>query len=132
MTYEVGYRRPPASGRFKKGQSGNPRGRPKGSRNFVTLLQDELAQTVVVNENGKKTRVSRLQAMVKRIVAGALQGDQRALLTMVEILKRTGQLDAHDEHALLPDDYQTILSDYVASQQASPPRTVRTKQEKKA
>jgi hypothetical protein len=60
MTYEIGYRRPPASGRFNRGKSGNPKGRPKGSRNFMTLLEQELAQSIVVTENGKKKRNSRL------------------------------------------------------------------------
>ena len=87
---------PPATGaaRFKKGASGNPKGRPKGSKNFLTLLEQELAQKIVVTENGKKKRVTRLQAMVKRLVAGALQGDQKSLLTLVEILRRTGGFGA--------------------------------------
>ena len=113
MTYEIGYRRPPASGRFKKGSSGNAKGRPKGSKNFLTLLEQELAQTIVVNENGKKKSVSRLQAMVKRMVAGALQGEQKSLLTLVEILRRTGQFEAPDVQGLLPDNYESILDAYV-------------------
>ncbi|HTM15489.1 MAG TPA: DUF5681 domain-containing protein, partial [Terracidiphilus sp.] len=79
MAYEIGYRRPPESGRFKKGQSGNPKGRPKGSTNFLTILEQELGQSVVVNENGKKKSITRLQAMVKRMVAGALQGGPEGL-----------------------------------------------------
>jgi hypothetical protein len=115
MSYEIGYRRPPASGQFKKGSSGNPKGRPKGSRNFLTLLEQELAQKIVVTENGKKKTVTRLQAMVKRMVAGAMQGDQKQLLTLVEILRKTGAFEPADVEGLLPDNYQSLLDTYVES-----------------
>lgn len=114
MSYEIGYRRPPANGQFKKGKSGNPKGRPKGSRNFVTLLEQELAQTITVTENGKKKKLSRMQAMVKRIVAGALQGDQKSVMTLVEIMRRTGRFEQVEAQSLLPDNYESILNDYVS------------------
>lgn len=117
MAYEIGYRRPPASGKFKKGASGNPRGRPKGSRNFLTLLEKELDQTVVVNENGKKKKLTRLQAMVKRMVNGALQGDQKSLLTLIEILRRTGRFESADTEDLLPENYESLLDAYVQQRQ---------------
>jgi replication-associated recombination protein RarA len=118
MTYDIGYRRPPASGRFKPGTSGNPKGRPKGTRNFVTLLQQELQQTITVNENGKKKKVTRQQAMVKRVVTNALNGDARAILLLIDILKRTGHFDAQDAEDLLPDDYEAILDSYVRKRQS--------------
>jgi hypothetical protein len=117
MTYEIGYRRPPASGRFKKGKSGNPRGRPKGSTNFLTILEKELNQSIVVNENGKKKTITRMHAMVKRIVAGALQGDLKALMTLFEILRRTGKFAEASVEALLPDNYQSVLDSYVTRRQ---------------
>ena len=118
MTYEIGYRRPPASRRFKPGTSGNPKGRPKGARNFATLLQQELQQTITVNENGKKKKVTRQQAMVKRVVTNALNGDARAILLLIDILKRTGHFDAQDAEDLLPDDYEAILDSYVRKRQS--------------
>ena len=118
MTYDIGYRRPPASGRFKPGTSGNPKGRPKGARNFVTLLQQELQQTITVNENGKKKKITRQQAMVKRVVTNALNGDARAILLLIDILKRTGQFDAQAAEDLLPDDYEAILDSYVRRRQS--------------
>ena len=117
MGYEVGYRKPPASGRFKKGTSGNPKGRPKGSSNFITLLEQELNHSIVVNENGKKKTITRLQAMVKRIVATAVQGEQKSLMTLVEILRKTGKFDETDVDSLLPDDYENILDSYVTQRQ---------------
>ena len=112
----LGYRRPPESGRFKTGKSGNPKGRPKGSTNFLTILEQELSQTVVVNENGRKKKITRLQAMVKRIVAGALQGDLKALMTLFEILRRTGKFQESGE-TLLPEDYQSVLDSYINRRQ---------------
>ena len=121
MAYEIGYRRPPQHSRFTPGKSGNPKGRPKGSRNFMTLLEQELAAPIVVNENGKKKKISRMQAMTKRLVTGALQGDQKALLTLVEILRRTGRFDQTDVATLLPDNYQSILDTYVTRRQKAHP-----------
>ena len=116
MGYEIGYRRPPESGRFKKGKSGNPKGRPKGSTNFLTILEQELGQSIVVNENGKKKTITRMQAIVKRIVAGALQGDLKALMTLFEILRRT-KFEESGVEALLPDNYQSVLDSYVIRRQ---------------
>lgn len=113
MTYEIGYRRPPAKDQFKKGKSGNPSGRPKGSKNFLTLLEHELAQTIVVNENGKKKTITRMQAMVKRMVADALHGNLKSTIALVEILRRTGKFEETDIQGLLPDNYESILDTYV-------------------
>ena len=119
MAYEIGYKRPPKSGQFKQGQSGNPKGRPKGSNNFLTLLEQELGQSIIVNENGRKKKITRLQAMVKRMVAGALQGEHRSLLTLIEVLRRTGRFEETVVENLLPDNYEAILDSYVARRQAS-------------
>jgi hypothetical protein len=121
VSYEIGYRRPPAAGQFKKGASGNAKGRPKGSKNFITLLEKELAQKIVVNENGKKKSITRLAAMVKRIVAGAIQGDQKSLLTLIEIMRRTGGFESGEPEQMLPDNYEKILSDYVTSKASALP-----------
>ena len=119
MAYEIGYRRPPKCSQFTKGQSGNKKGRPKGSKNFLTLLEKELGQSVVVNENGRKKTITRMQAMVKRMVAGALQGDQKSILTLVEIMRRTGLFEQGDVQSLVPDNYAEILDSYVQRRQKS-------------
>jgi hypothetical protein len=46
--YSVGFKRTPKHTRFKKGKSGNPRGRPKGALNVATILRKALAAPVKV------------------------------------------------------------------------------------
>jgi len=91
--YEVGYGRPPAEGRFKKGASGNPRGRPRESRNISLLLEQELSSKVSVNENGRRRTITKLEGMVKQMVNRALAGNDRAVRL---ILEQTSGID-HSE-----------------------------------
>ncbi len=122
MAYEIGYRRPPKSTQFKSGNSGNSKGRPKGSKNFITLLEKELDQPVIVNENGRKKKLSRRQAMAKRIVADALQGDRKALFLLLDVLRRTDRLASSEPPSLLPAGYEETLEAYVKRQrEAQPP-----------
>ncbi len=79
MDYEVGYGKPPRSTRFKKGRSGNPKGRPRGSKNSATLLNEALDEPVVVTENGRRKTITKKQAIVKQIVNKAAGGDHRAI-----------------------------------------------------
>ena len=48
--YKVGYRRPPRRAQFRPGQSGNPRGRPKGSRNFASVMKKVLAKPINIGD----------------------------------------------------------------------------------
>ena len=77
--YEVGYKKPPADSRFEPGQSGNPQGRPKGTLNFATTLLKTLRERVVINENGRRKEITKLQAAVKQLVNKAASGALRAL-----------------------------------------------------
>jgi hypothetical protein len=82
--YEVGYGKPPKHTQFKPGKSGNPKGRPKKTRNFKTDLEEELGALVTINEGGKKQTISRQQAVIKRTMEKALQGDLRAVKMLVD------------------------------------------------
>jgi hypothetical protein len=75
--HKIGYRHPPLGTRFRKGQSGNAKGRPKGSLNLSTLIEKELAQKVFINENGQRKRISKKHAIAKQIVNKAATGDQK-------------------------------------------------------
>lgn len=76
--YQVGYQKPPSHTRFKPGVSGNAKGRPKGSRNFSTVIDRELNTRIEVTENGKRRRISKREAVVKQTVNKAAAGDPKA------------------------------------------------------
>lgn len=75
----IGYGRPPKQTRFKPGHSGNPKGRPKKSRNRLKILAEELSQTVVITENGARKKVSKAEVILRQLVNKSAAGDLRAL-----------------------------------------------------
>jgi hypothetical protein len=95
--HKVGYKKPPAETRFQKGRSGNPKGRPKGTRIFKTDLRAELAEPVNVREDGSVTTVSSQRAILKQLRAKALKGDPRALDRLLALAERYDLDDAADE-----------------------------------
>ena len=85
--YEVGYGKPPRHTRFLKGQSGNPRGRPSGAKNFTTLLRETLNETVIVTENGGRRKVSKRQAIITQLVNRSATADFRAIKILLDIMR---------------------------------------------
>jgi len=92
--YEVGFGRPPKHTQFHKGRSGNPKGRPRGSRNASTLLDDALNERVIVNENGRRKTVTKLDAIMKQLVNRAAQGDHRA--TQLLLAHQIPRIEEHE------------------------------------
>jgi len=108
--YEVGFGRPPKHTRFQKGHSGNPRGRPRGSLNTSTLLEQALKEKVVVSENGRRKKVSKHRAILKQLVNKAAQGDHRAMqLLLIQQIPKLEELEAERVasaaplHPVVPD-----------------------------
>lgn len=85
--YPVGYGKPPHHSRFKKGQSGNPKGRPKGRRNFATTLRLALDETVNVNERGKIRRIKKLDCALRQQANKAAAGDMKALALLAQLMR---------------------------------------------
>ena len=109
--YEVGYGKPPKHTRFQPGQSGNPRGRPKGTKNLKTDLMEELGEKILVREGDHARQVSKQRALVKALLTRALKGDVRAanlLLSMMMRLLDTGEGAPEEVEDLYPDELEVL------------------------
>ena len=85
---EVGYCKPPKHSRFKPGQSGNTRGRPRKNRSIEAMIKRELDQTVVLKEGGREIRLSKREALIKQLVNRAISGDQRPMQLVLAHLEK--------------------------------------------
>lgn len=89
--YEVGYGKPPKHTRFKPGESGNPRGRPKKSKNVDALLEKELDAIVTLQEGGQPIQITKREAIIKQFVNLAIKGNAKPLQMMLAHLDKTRQ-----------------------------------------
>ena len=110
--YKVGYGKPPKSGQFKRGRSGNPRGRPKGSQKLATDLAAELNEQITVREDGKSHRVSKQRALIKSLMAKALQGDVRANAAVLALYARVISDLPDDEDRFVEENELQILRQF--------------------
>jgi hypothetical protein len=112
--YAVGYGRPPKATRFAAGKSGNPMGRPKGSRSVGAILHNIIRQKIAVTENGKTRRMPVLEVTFRRLAHDAMRSDPKAVRLLLSLIDRyadppetTVQLDA-----VLAED-RAILTQYL-------------------
>lgn len=114
--YEVGYGRPPKHTRFKSGKSGNPSGRPKGSRNVSTILNKALGRKVRVRDGERVREVTVLDAAIERLTRQAAGGDVRSIKIMLELIQQTGGFGTEVEPPaeVLGADDRAALDDYIA------------------
>ena len=112
--YKVGYKRPPLHTRFRKGQSGNPRGRPRGSKNFSTLLAEALNEPVVVTEDGRRRRISKRELGLKQLANKFAMAEAQATKILLGLMLERERLAAAAPPAERPslgaDDEKVIAN----------------------
>ena len=112
----TGYRKPPMHTRFQPGQSGNPNGRPKGARNFLTEIREELNSPVDWSEGGRRVRITKQRAIVKSFIAKAIEGDIRAITALLSHV--TPAVD--DDGETLSPEEQKLLEEFERREARSP------------
>lgn len=111
--YDIGYKKPPKQGQFKPGQSGNPKGRPKGLKNLSTDLQEELEQKILITEANQSQEVTKQRAMIKTLFAKALKGETRAANVLIGLILGLEQANKNSaEGESLTEEDQAILAAY--------------------
>lgn len=86
--YEVGYGKPPKKDRWKKGQSGNSKGRPKGVKNMETVVRQEAYSKIKIKEGGKTYELTKVEALMKRMMAKGIQGDNKAANIALALMEK--------------------------------------------
>jgi len=90
--YEIGFGRPPKATQFKKGTSGNKKGRPKGTKNIATLFHEAMHQRVAISENGQRRTITKIQAALTQLANKAATGDPKAIQASINIAREMGLL----------------------------------------
>lgn len=101
--------------KFRKGVSGNPKGRPKGSKNLTTLTMEAARDQVSVEIDEKPRKISALQATVAQLASKAARGDQKA---MVEFLDRIAEIE--DRVRPIEHDVEVLRAAYERLKQCEP------------
>ena len=86
--YDVGYCKPPKKNQFQKGKSGNQKGRPKPPFDVQKFLISVLKSTVVATVDGKKKKMSKMEAYLLSKVARALNGERAADKFLMEFITK--------------------------------------------
>lgn len=127
-SYAVGYGKPPSHSRFKPGQSGNPKGRPKGAKSFNTIIRENLLRRVGVRTPAGTKKVTHIEALVMKTIESGTKGDLRAIGKLVSWFElampreraseddRLGESPSATDDAMLAELRGMLLADHHARQ----------------
>lgn len=86
--YAVGYGRPPRANQFKRGKSGNPKGRPKGSRELDDQMRKLLSKKYPITEGGVRTTATMQEILLTQLCKHAMAGKPHAMTFVLDFIRK--------------------------------------------
>lgn len=116
--YEVGYCKAPKGSQFKPGQSGNPKGRPRGTFNSDDLLKKILNEKIIVKQGGRERKISKKKAIFLQAVNKAVNGDLKAAAAILPLIYdlEAKQTENACKTASLNIDDKSLLKEWLERQ----------------
>ncbi len=111
--YDVGYGKPPKHNQFQKSKSGNPKGRPKGTKNLKTDVEEVLQEKIVIVEGDNRKVVSKQRGMLMALANKGIKGDTKAAIAFCGLAMRLlDQNEARNEEEPLAADDLAFIERY--------------------
>ncbi len=114
---DVGYGKPPRSRQFKPGQSGNPKGRPKGAKSEATILMELLNRKIEIRQNGRIRKITILEGIFHKLAEDSLKGNTKSAAFVLNRLAAIAST-ASAESEVNPDD-KAVLDAYLRNFQST-------------
>lgn len=110
--YEVGKGKPPKEHQFPPGKSGNPKGRPKGSKNVQDVLSKILGEKITVTDAGKKMVVDKLEGAMRVLVNKSFEGSPSSLKLLLEVIDYAGGSEQSPaENPFTDEDHAELMKE---------------------
>lgn len=94
LDYQIGYGKPPIHSRYSPGQSGNPKGRPKGSKCVENIIKDAINELIDVNKGGKRIKKRKIEIAIEQLVNKSASGDLKAIIQLLQKIDRIEAAEA--------------------------------------
>lgn len=112
--YAVGKGRPPVASRWKPGQCGNPKGRPKKAKSTATMAREALERPLPVIVNGRKHQMSVRAVAYRKLGDKAASGDGKALTMLLTLANDFQQPEASDaERTVSSENDAEIVAEFL-------------------